>query len=139
MKELVFKILAGIVLLNGLGQLAVSQIHILASTKVFASQVGVYLFVFVIFGLVAAFNIFLLHSRRALVFFSGASWISAAAGYIYIKIIQADVAAQESLAVTDVQSSCLLVIAAICICLVGSLAIPLLKWRDAKQMEAFQS
>ncbi|RPI32153.1 MAG: hypothetical protein EHM70_09665 [Chloroflexota bacterium] len=135
MKELAFKIAAGIVVLNGLGELAVSQVHILASTKVFASEIGMYLFLFIIFGVVTSFNIFLLNSLRGLAFFSVSSWVSAAAGYIYLKIMLADVAAQESLTIADVQDSWLLVVVSICICLAGSLAIPLLRWEDAKGMK----
>lgn len=134
MKELAFKVAAGIILANGLGELALSQIHILASTKIFAGEIGVYLFLFIIFGLVTSFNIFLLHNPRNLIFFSISSWISAGAGFVYLKILQADVAAQEALTMADVKDSWWLVIVSICICMIGSLVIPLLRWEEAKRM-----
>ena len=50
-REFFLRIVTGILLLVGVGHLAVSQIHIAAITKIFANQIGFYLFVFVIFGL----------------------------------------------------------------------------------------
>ena len=47
MKALGLKVMVGILLITALGQLAVSKIHILASTKVFASEIGFYLFIFI--------------------------------------------------------------------------------------------
>ena len=135
MRELALKIASGIMLINGLGELAASQIHILASTKIFASEIGVYLFLFIIFGLVSAFNVFTLKSPRGLIFFSLSCWITAWAGYVYLKILQTDMAAHDSLTMADVNDSWLLVVVSIGICLVGSLLIPLLGWENAKATE----
>jgi len=132
MKELLLKFATGIVFVNALGQLAGSQIHILAITKLFAREIGVYLFLFIIFGLVTGFNVFLLDKRRGLLFFAFSSWITAGAGFIYLNILRTDVAAQETLTMVDVQQSWMLMIISIGIYLVGSLLIPLLGWRDAR-------
>ena len=135
MKDWVFKITKGIVLINGLGQLAVSQIHILASTKLFASEIGVYLFMFVIFGLVTAFNTFLLKKLQGMIFFIVSCWVTAGSGYIYLKLLQADVAAQEALTMAEVNDSWMLAVISIGICLIGSVAIPLLGWKEIKTTE----
>jgi hypothetical protein len=132
MKELLLKFAIGIVFVNAIGQLAGSQIHILAITKLFAREVGFYLFLFIIFGLVTGFNVFLLDKKKGLLFFIFSCWVTAGAGLIYLKIMQTDVAAQETLTLVDVQQSWILMIIAICICLGGSVVIPLLGWRDAR-------
>lgn len=132
MKELAFKLTTGIVMLNGLGQLAASQIHILTSTKIFASEIGFYLFLFIIFGLVASFNVLLLEKIQGMIFFVVSCWITAGAGYIYLKILQADLATQKALTMAEASDSLLLVMMSIAICLVASLVIPLLGWDKLK-------
>jgi len=135
MRDWAFKIATGIVLINGLGELAVSQIHILTSTKVFASEIGVYLFMFIIFGLVTAFNTFLLKKIQGMIFYIASCWVTAGSGYIYLKLLQADVAAQDALTMVDINDSWLLVVISIGICLVGSIVIPLLGWKEIKTTE----
>ena len=132
MTELLLKLTIGIAFFNALGQLAGSQIHILATTKLFAREIGVYLFLFIIFGLVTGFNVFLLEKKRGLLFFAFSSWVTVVAGLIYLNILQTDVAAQETLTMVDVQQSWMLVIISIGINVVGSFLIPLLGWRDAR-------
>lgn len=132
MKELAFKLTTGIVLLNGLGQLAASQIHILTSTKIFASEIGIYLFLFIIFGLVTSFNVFLLEKIQGMIFFVVSCWVTAGAGYIYLKILQADLATQKALTLADASNSILLVTTSVAICLVGSIIIPSLGWDKLK-------
>lgn len=135
MKGLAFKFATGIVLINGLGQLAVSQIHILVSAKIFAAEIGIYLFLFIIFGLVTSFNIFLLKKMQGMIFFIASCWITAGSGYIYLRILQADVAAQKALTMADANTSWLLVAISIFICLAASFAIPLLGWDQLQRTE----
>ena len=132
MKELLLKFAIGIVFVNAIGQLAGSQIHILAITKLFARETGFYLFLFIIFGLVTGFNVFLLDKKKSLLFFAFSSWITAGVGFIHLNKIQADVTAQEALSMADVQHSWVLIIISIIICLAGSVLIPVLSWRDAR-------
>jgi membrane associated rhomboid family serine protease len=135
MKELAFKFAAGVVLINGLGELAVSQIHILVSAKVFAAEIGIYLFLFIISGLVTSFNIFLLKKMQGMIFLIVSCWITAGSGYIYLRILQADVATQKALTMADANTSWLLVAISIFVCLVASFAIPLLGWDQLKRTE----
>lgn len=132
MKELLLKFAIGIAFVNALGQLAGSQIHILAITKLFPREIGIILFMFIIFGLVTGFNVFLLDKKRGILFFAFSSCVTAGAGFIYLNILQKDVAAQETLTMVDVQQSWMLMIISIGIYLVGSLLIPLLGWSDAR-------
>lgn len=132
MKNILAKIAVVIALLNALGELAVSQVHILASTKVFANEIGFYLFWFIILGLVTGFNAFLLEKRRGIIFFMVSSWLAAGSGFIYLRILLTDVAAQTAITIADVQDSRVLIIVSICILLIGSIVIPLLHWGEVE-------
>jgi hypothetical protein len=127
-REWILNIFRGIALLNAFGQLAISQVHISAATKLFVKEVGFYLFFFIIFCLVTGFNTFLLEKSRGIVFFAFTNWLTAGAGYIYLRILQTDVANQQTLTLADVQLSWMLVIVAIAVCLINSFAIPFLSW-----------
>ena len=133
MKELALKITVGIMLISALGELAMSQIHIQAITKIFASEIGIYLFLFIIFGLTTAFNAYLLEKRTSLIFFALSGLMAVGAGYVYLRIMQTDVAAQEALTMADVRTSWLLVIISMGIYLVGLLVVPVLAWGTIKE------
>lgn len=135
MKEWILKIAVGIVLLNGLGELALTQIHVLAITKLFANEIGLYLFMFIIFGLTASFNAFSLERRRNIILFTVSCWVTAVFGYVYLSLMQTDVTAQAALTMADVQASWMLIVISIGIYLVGSLAIPWLSWGNVKTAE----
>ncbi|KAA3661116.1 MAG: hypothetical protein DWQ04_17400 [Chloroflexi bacterium] len=135
MKNIILNIAIGIIIINGLGELAISQVHILAITKLFANEIGMYLFLFTIFGLTTTFNAFSLKTRRSIIFYIVTSWLAAVFGYIYLNLMQADVAAQETLSMVDVQTSWRLMIVSIAIYLVGSIVIPLLSWGNVKTSE----
>ncbi len=88
MKEWILKIAVALVMINALGQLALSQIHILATTKIFANQIGFYLFLFIIFGLTTAFNVTLIDKHRGIILFTVSCWVAAAFAFIYINILR---------------------------------------------------
>ena len=87
---------------------------------------------FIIFGLTTAFNAYILENRLGLILFALSALLAIGAGYIYLNIMQTDVAAQESLTMADVRSSWLLVILSIGIYWVGLLVIPWLSWGNTK-------
>jgi len=131
-KDRILTILRGIAIINAFGQLALSQVHISVITKVFAKEIGFYLFFFIIFCLLTGFNTFLLEKPKGIAFFTFINWLTAATGYIYLQILQTDVANQEALTLADVQLSLILVIVAIAICIINSFAIPYLSWEQVK-------
>jgi hypothetical protein len=135
MKEWMLKIAVGFILINGLGELALTQVHVLAITKLFVNEIGLYLFMFIIFGITATFNALSLEKRQSIIFFSVSCWVTAVFGYIYLSLMRADVAAQDNLTMADVQTSWLLIIISIGIYLVGSLVIPWLSWGNVKTTE----
>jgi len=135
MKNIILKIVVAIVLINGIGEVALSQVHILAATKLFVTEIGFYLFLFIIFGLTTAFNGLLLDKRKGIITLILSGVIAAGAGFIYLRLMQADVAAQTALTMEDVQISALLVTASIGIYLIGSILIAVLSWADLKPAE----
>ena len=60
------------------------------------------------------------------------NWITTGAGLVYLRLLQTDVANQETLTLADVQTSWILVIVAIAICLINSFAIPYLSWEQMR-------
>ena len=135
MKEWILKIAVGIVLINGLGELALTQIHVVAITKLFVNEIGVYLFMFIIFGVTATFNAFSLDKQRSIIIFTVSCWVTATFGFIYIRLLQADVASQDALTMADVRTSWLLIVISIGIYMIGSLVIPWLIWENAAAPE----
>ena len=138
-REFILRILTIVLFVVGVGQLAVSEIHIVASTKVFANQIGLYLFMFIIFGLTTGFNALLIEKPRSIasLIISGvlASW----GGLIFLRLLQADVAQQEQLTMADVGQSFQMVSVSIVIYLAGSIAVSFLSWPDVKAAIALES
>ncbi len=132
MKQRITQLLSILLFITGVGTLALSQIHILASTKIFAAEIGFYLFLFVIFGLTTGFNAVLIEKPRSIFFFILSGLLASGAGVIYLRILQTDVAAQDALTMDDVQSSFQMAIGAIVIYLLGVITIPVLKWNEIK-------
>lgn len=137
MRELILRISTITLLVVGCGQLAASQIHIGASTKVFANQIGMYLFMFMIFGLTTGFNAILLEKPRSLVSFIFSSVLAVVSGVIYLRLLQADIASQEALTMADVSGSWQLAVAAIAIYAIGLLVVPFLSWPDIKRASGY--
>lgn len=132
MKNIILKIIVAIVLINGIAEVALSQVHILAVTKLFVTEIGFYLFLFIIFGLTTAFNGLLLDKPRGVVLLIVSGAIAAGAGFVYLRLLQADVAKQDALTMADVNVSAMLVAASIVIYLGGSILISVLSWNDLK-------
>jgi hypothetical protein len=131
-REISLKIITAILLIVGVGQLAISQIHIAAATKIFANQIGIYLFIFMIFGLTTGFNAVLIEKPRSILLLIVSSIIGSWGGFVYLRLLQADVVLQEKLTMTDVNDSFRLVAASIVIYLVGSIIVSFLSWPDVK-------
>ena len=132
MRTILLRILTIILFILGVGHLAMSQIHIAAATKIFANQIGLYLFIFIIFGLTTGLNALLIEKPRSLILLIVSSVIGSWGGFIYLRLLQADVVRQEQLTMADVNDSFLLVAASIIIYLVGSIVVSFLSWPDIK-------
>ena len=135
-RELFLRIITILLFIVGVGQLAGSQVHVQAATKIFANQIGLYLFLFIIFGLTTGFNAMLLETPRSLVSFIFSSLVAAVGGFVYLRLLQADIAQQDALTLADVYDSWRLVVAAIVIYSIGLIVVPLLSWPDLKAASA---
>lgn len=137
MRPLILRIITIVLFIVGTGQLALSQVHILASTKIFANEIGLYLFLFIIFGLTTGFNAVLIERLRSVISFVVSGVIASVSGFVYIRLLQADVLKQEALTMADVSDSWQLVMVAIGVYLVGVVVVPLLSWPDVKNASSY--
>lgn len=138
MKEWVFRTAAVILMINALATLALSQVHILAITQIFAPEIGIYLFLFVIFGLTTAFNASLAEKRTSILLFILTSFLVIGFGLIYLWIMQGDVAEQDTLTMSseDIRNSWVLIIVSLAIYVAGLILVPLLGWGNVETAEA---
>ena len=132
MRPLLQRIMAIILCITGVGQLAISYIHIDTITKIFANQIGIYLFLFIIFGLTTGINAVLLEKPRSLISFIFSGIVAVASGFVYLQLVEADVARQDALTMADVSQSWQIVIASMAIYGIGTLLLPILSWSDLK-------
>lgn len=126
------RVIAIVLFLVGIGQLAMSHIHIEAITKIFANQIGIFLFIFIIFGLTTGFNAILVEKPRSLFLLLLSSMLATWGGIVYIRLLQADVAQQEKLLMADVSQSFWMVVSAVFVYFVGSITMSILSWPDVK-------
>lgn len=115
MKELLFKSAKFTAIIAAIGQLAISQIHIGIITKVFEPSIGFFLFLFITFGVVMAFNStsFRAESNPVLFLFGGIA--SSGTGLIYLNMLNADIRAENLLTFADARVSIFVSIAVITI------------------------
>lgn len=132
MRPFLQKFAAIILCITGVGQLAISFIHVEAITKIFTNQIGFYMFLFIIFGLTTGINAVLLEKPRSLISFIFSGIVAVASGYVYLNLMQADVARQDALTMADVSQSWQIVIASMAIYGIGTLILPILSWSDLK-------
>lgn len=132
MRPFLQKIVAIILCITGVGQLAISFIHVEAITKIFANQIGFFLFLFIIFGLTTGINAVLLEKPSSLISFIFSGVVAVVSGYVYLNIMQTDVARQDTLTMAEVSQSWQIVIASMAIYGIGTLILPILSWSDLK-------
>lgn len=120
MKEMIFKASRIGIFVAAVGQLAVSQIHIGIITKVFEPSIGFFLFLFVTFGVVLAFNSSSMRNDTGA--FIGSLFCIAAAvmGVIYLNILISDVRAGNVLTMEDATVSVLITIVVISTYVIGT-------------------
>lgn len=137
MKKWILRSTILLVLVNALATLALSQVHILAITKIFATDIGFYLFLFVIFGLTTGFNAYLANKRASIVLYIFTSFLVITSGFIYLRIMQGDVAQQEALTMSDeaIRNSFNLAVASLVIYTAGLIIVPLLGWSRVETAE----
>ncbi|MDC7235464.1 MAG: hypothetical protein PQJ58_19705 [Spirochaetales bacterium] len=121
MKEHLFKTARLLIYMAAIGQLALSQVHIGIITKVFAPSVGFFLFLFVIAGLVTAFNSSSAASKPLIaVLGCGASLLT---GVLYLNIVFKDIANATLLTFEEAQVSIFVSLLAMFLYLAGTVTM----------------
>jgi hypothetical protein len=127
MKEKLFYISKWSVFFIAIIQLAISQIHIAIITKVFETDVGFFLFLFIIFGLVSAFNAVSAKKGKKMYLDFTTAITSSLAGYRYLTTVFANIAPDKLLTFEDASISIYISIVAIFIYIVGTITMFLTK------------
>jgi hypothetical protein len=108
-------------------QLAISQIHIKVITKVSDTEIGFVLFLFIIFGLVNAFNAVQKKKSKFMILDILALGISSYTGYYYVTTILANIGDDQLMVFADIQWSLLVSLIAMATYIVGTVTIYLTK------------
>lgn len=132
MKEKMLNITIGIMSVNAILQLALSQIHISAITKVFVPEVGFYLFVAILMALVTLFNLTTVKTSSNDLLLIFCSIISTVVGVIYTNMLISDFNSRPSVVFSDISPSLYLIIASTAIIFFGTIMVVVLKTSMAK-------
>ncbi len=119
MKEKIFNITRFTMFFVAILQLALSQIHIAITTKVFDTTVGFYLFLYIMFGIIVAFNSLNL-KRKTNIWLSVIGCVGGSLAAIkYLTIIFKDISSENIVTFTDAKWSIYLIVLAIATYFIG--------------------
>jgi hypothetical protein len=123
MKENIFNITKKALVIVALAQLGLSQIHIAIITKVFAPEIGFYLFLFVLFGCLVAFNNASVKQTSNMALYALACLSTLISGGFYLKTLFSDINSGNLLTFSDAQGSIYLTIATLVVYSVGTIIV----------------
>lgn len=127
MKTKLLNITILIMSITALLELAMSQVHIKTITKLFSAEVGFYLFLFIIFGLVTLFNLTSIKQSNNNALFILCTVIVVAMGVKYIKLLLNDYRVYENIIFSDISNALYLAIAGMIIYGLGTIIVVLTK------------
>lgn len=130
MKIKMFKISKFMISAVAMLQLAISQVHIKVITKVFDSTVGFYLFLFVLFGLVMAFNLSSMKKESKVAAYIVTTLLAISSGIWYVMLVFKDIATGKHLTMEIARLSLIVSIVALVIFTIGSVIVLMTKERD---------
>lgn len=134
MKEKLFNITILLMSITAILQLAASQIHIKTITKVFVTEIGFYLFLFIIFGLVTLFNLTTIKKSTNDFMFVLCSLVVSGVGIKYLQLLLNDYNSYDSIKFKDIYESLYMVIAGIAIYAFGTIYVVISKKNLRKSM-----
>lgn len=132
MKERFLNYIIMIMGFTALFQLAISQVHIKTITKIFSPEIGFYLFLFMIFGLVTLFNLTSIKKSRNDILFAFISALLVFVGVVYSRILLNNYRIHESITYNDIYFSLYMIIISMVIYGVGTITILVIKNRLKK-------
>ena len=115
MKEKLFYTAKYLIYIAALSQLALSQVHIGIITKIFEPRAGFFLFLFIIFGLIMAFNSSAVKKGSRIEIFIFGCLAAVTFGILYLRILFQDISAGNLLTFVDARSSIIYTIIAIAV------------------------
>lgn len=133
MREKIFNITRYSLFSISLIQLALSQIHIGIITKVFATDVGFFLFLFIIFGIVVAFNSINLRSNKNMVLDIVGSIVASVAGFKFLSIVLNDLKSGNVLTFSEAKWSITFTIIGIISYSLGTIVLLLTKGEKSNE------
>ena len=122
---MVYKVTRMIMMFTALVQLALSQIHIEMITKLFVRDVGFYLFIFIISGLLILFNLTSMKDAASgrLGMYIVVTLMSLLSCSIFTLKVWGDYLVQDSVLLEDIRLSLIFIIASAVIYLVGGVIV----------------
>lgn len=125
MKEKLFNISKLMLMAAGLLELAISQVHILMITKLFTRDVGFFLFIFILSGLMVWFNLssMTIDDHGKFKQYILTSVIAVGSGIYFVMMTWNDYLTQESVMMEDIQASVAIILIGVVIYLVGCIAV----------------
>ena len=122
---MVYKVTRMIMMCTALVQLALSQIHIEMITKLFVRDVGFYLFIFIISGLLILFNLTSMKDAASgrLGMYIVVTLMSLLSCSIFTLKVWGDYLVQDSVLLEDIRLSLIFIIASAVIYLVGGVIV----------------
>lgn len=132
MKQRLFKISKFAISTMALFQLAISQVHIKVITKVFASNIGFYLFLFILFGLVMTFSLSSMKKAGKMPLYLVLTVAAIANGIIYLNMLFADIATGAYLTMDVALFSIVISMVTLAIYLLGTITILLTREKEEK-------
>ncbi len=125
MDSIFYKSTRMVLMITALIQLAVSQIHIEAITKLFVRDVGFFLFIFVITGLLVLFNLTSMGETTAgnLGMFSIMTVAAVTSGCVYMYKVWTDYVTQTAVVWKDIQLTFIITAVVIAVYLIGGMIV----------------
>lgn len=127
MKEKILNITIGIMSVNAILQLALSQIHISAITSLFVPEIGFYLFGVILMALVTLFNLTSIKKSSNEILLVICSLIATVVGIIYTRMLLNDYNTHASITFEDIKYSLYLVIISTVIIFFGTIIVVVTK------------
>ncbi len=138
MNTLTYRITRLVIMATALVQLALSQIHIEMITRLFVTDIGFYLFIFIIAGLLILFNLTSMAKRGSgrLGMYSVMTLVSLVSGAIFVFKAYGNFLTEESVVMETIQLSLFFIIVSMVVYLVGG-AIVIIKNLGSDQDEKY--
>lgn len=123
MKKRLINITIIVMSLTAMLELALSQVHIKTITQVFATNIGFYLFSFILLGLIIIFNVLTIKKDCNKIMLTITTVLSTIIGLKYIQILIHDINNYSYVGFTDIKNSLILTIIGMFVYIIGTIIL----------------